>query len=334
MIGRRSDKVVLVTGAGGFIGSHAVLEFVKRGWYVYALTHQHIPDWLDGLERKGNVSLLSGDICSYDSMHEVVVKCMTDANVPLTAIVHCAGRASDVGREVHFRKTNYESIQHLVKICLENEVGKFVFISTTDVYGMRDFSGEGESELAFDDKAKNFYPKYKILAEKWIELHMPKDKYCIVRPAAVWGDDDPTLTKRTVDFLRKSPIILHFGKWKGKNRWPLVHVDYLARAIFAAVSLCQANGQAFNVLESENVSIDGYYRMIAKRYMPEKHFRTIYLPMWVGILCGWIISTMSNILDLKKPFTDPSLYALYSISSNLDFSNAKCEELIKYIEPR
>ena len=327
-----TDRTVLITGAGGFIGSHTVIEFVKQGWRVYALVHNHIPGSLIDLENAGKISLLPGDVCSYESMKQAVTQCTSVSGVALSAIVHCAGRASDVGRERLFRKTNYESVLNIGKLCKENSVGKFVFISSTDVYGMHDFAGEDESELTYDDNVKNNYPKYKILAEKWIKSNMPADKYSIVRPAAVWGDDDPTLTKRTVDFLQVSPYILHFGKWKGRNRWPLVHVDYLARAICAAASLKQANGSVFNVLESENISIDGYYRMIAKRFMPEKQFKTIYLPLWTGIIYGWVVSVVSNLLNLKQPFTDPSLYALYSISSNLDFSNARCEELVSSID--
>lgn len=321
----RSDlKNVLVTGAAGFIGLHTVKEFVGRGWFVYALVHRSRSAELSELERAGKLAILSGDITCFESMKGVVEQC----EGTLDAVVHCAGRASDVGWAREFRRTNFDSVQHLVELVKEYEVGRFVFVSTTDVYGMRDFCGQTEDELGYDEGARNNYPKYKILAEKWIKGNLPAERYSIVRPAAVWGDDDPTLTKRIRDFHAWSPFIVHFGKWKGENRWPMVHVSEVARANYLAATLPEAASESINVLEDKNVSVDDFYRIIAKKYFPDKTFKTVVLPFWVGVVVGGFVSFISNLLNLKGPIFDPSLYALYSVSSNLDFSCDKFQNLV------
>jgi len=321
----RSDlKTVLVTGAAGFIGLRTVKEFVGRGWFVYALVHRSRSAELTELESAGKVTILSGDITRLESMKDVIEQC----EGALDAIVHCAGRASDVGWAREFRRTNYDSVRHLVELVKEYEIGRFVFVSTTDVYGMKDFCGQNEEELGYDEGARNNYPKYKILAEKWIRGNLAAERYSIVRAAAVWGDDDPTLTKRVRDFHAWSPYIVHFGKWKGENRWPMVHVSKVARANFLAAVLPQAAGESINVLESQQVSIDDFYRMIAAKYFPGKTFKTIVLPFWIGVVVGGFVSFVSNLLNLKGPIFDPSLYALYSVSSNLDFSCDKFQEMV------
>ena len=57
---------------------------------------------------------------------------------------------------------------------MEHGVKRFVYLSTADVYGLHDFNGESEEELAFDETVKNPYPKYKILSEKWLAANLPR----------------------------------------------------------------------------------------------------------------------------------------------------------------
>jgi nucleoside-diphosphate-sugar epimerase len=318
-------KTVLITGSAGFIGLHTVKEFVGRGWFVYALVHRSESKKLAELQKAGQIKILNGDITSFGSMKKVLQQCPGS----MDAIVHCAGRASDIGWAGEFKRTNFDSIKHLVELTKQHNVKRLVFVSTTDVYGMKDFNGQTEQQLGYDETARNNYPKYKILAEKWLKDNLSADRYSIVRPAAVWGDDDPTLTKRIRDFLAWSPFIVHFGKWKGKNRWPMVHVSHVAKANFMATISPHALGKAINVLEPQKVSMDDFYRMIADKYFPDKKHKTLVLPFWLGICIGGIVSCVSNLLNLKNPVFDPSLYALYSTSKNLDFSCDNYQKLIK-----
>lgn len=318
-------KTVLITGSAGFIGLHTVKEFVDQGWFVYALVHRSKSARLSELQKAGQIRILNGDITNFESMEKVLLQCPDS----MDAIVHCAGRASDIGWAREFRKTNFNSVQYLVELTKQHNVKRLIFVSTTDVYGLKDFNGQTEQQLGYDETSRNNYPKYKILAEKWLRDNLFADRYSIIRPAAVWGDDDPTLTKRIRDFLAWSPFIVHFGKWKGKNRWPMVHISHVAKANFLATISPQALGQAINVLEPEQVSIDDFYHMIAEKYFTDKKHRTVVLPFWLGICIGSVVSSISNLLNLKHPIIDPSLYALYSISKNLDFSCDKYQNLIK-----
>ena len=64
-------KRVLVTGAGGFIGSHLVERLVELGAQVRALVHYNSNGtwgWLDYSNLKDEVEVISGDICDRDSV--------------------------------------------------------------------------------------------------------------------------------------------------------------------------------------------------------------------------------------------------------------------------
>ena len=310
-------KKVLVTGASGFIGYNTVLEFLKRGCFVYALVHYEIRPELLELEIEKKINIIKSDVTEYKSLLNVF-----NELPKLDAIIHCAGRASDVGKDKEFRKTNYESVKHLVELVKIFNVKRLVFVSTTDVYGIRNFNEETELELPFAENAKNPYPKYKIKAEKWIKERLSEDRYCIIRPAAVWGEDDPILTKRIKDFLSSSRFIIHFGRWKGHNRWPLAHVKDVAHAIYIGAFHPDSKGLAINVIDEKKTTIDEFYRFVANKYFPNKTFKSITLPFWVGLFISSIITFISNIFNLKRPFMDPSIYALYSVSRNLDFSGS------------
>ena len=177
---------------------------------------------------------------------------------------------------------------------------------------------------------QNPYPKYKIMSENWLRENCRR--YVIIRPAAVFGEGDKTLEKRVVDFLKTSPYIVHFGKWKGKNRWPLANVKNVANTIVAVSEFDDFNNQAITIIDSKKTTIDEYYREIAARYFPGKKFKNLYLPLWVGKVLGIISTTLSNLFNLRQPLFDPTFYAVHHVSSNLDFSSAKMEKALSLLE--
>lgn len=231
-----------------------------------------------------------------------------------------------MGRRSAFRRTNYEAVINLGMLAKTLHVPRFV--STTDVYSLRDFAGESEDALPWVNNTRNPYPEYKIAAERWIRNELSVERYAIVRPAAVWGIGDKTLTPRAVEFLRTSSRMVNFGRWRGRNRWPLAHVRNVAMANFLAATSPEAAGKAINVLDSEHTSIEEFYHLIADIFLPGRSFKITNLPLWAGQVAGIPVTFISNLLNLDHPFTDPSLYALYSISCNLDFSNRRFTDLL------
>ena len=302
---------VLVTGAGGFVGGHVVRRFAAAGWRVTGLIHRRAPkDPVPGTD------YVTGDISDADAIRAQVTGLAPDI------IVHAAALASDVGPDRLFRRLNYEPVVTLAPLAKR----KFVFISTADVYGIRDFSGEDVSALAFDDNLRNPYPRYKILAERWLKANLPPERFACIRPAAIWGPGDETLERRVADFLRHSPFIVHFGKWRGRNRWPLADVRRVAEAAWRAATTDRWDGDGVTVIDARRVSADEFYRETAARLFPGRRFRTLCLPMWVGILVGRLSSGLANLLGRTHVLFDPSYYALRTVSSNLDFVDRSFDE--------
>jgi len=310
-----SNKSVLITGAGGFIGLNVAKEFTNYGFNVYAMVHKHIPDELLAIQ---GIKIIHADIRNKESVMKAL-----DGFIP-DIVVHLAGIASDIGKLKDFIELNYEPIKYLALIPKE----KIIFISTTDVYGLKDFKGEDEDSLPLIMRPINPYPKYKIKAEKWLVRNLPTSKYVIIRPGAVYGEGDKTIENRVVDFLKHSPFIIHFGKWKGENRWPMTNVKTVTKAILILFLINCFEGEAINIVDEKRTTIDEYYKEIIKKYFPTKKFKTIVFPMWFGKIIGATSSYLSNLFKLKQPIFDPTSYSLLHISSNLDFS---CEKLKKLL---
>ena len=312
------QKTVIVTGAGGFIGLNVVKAYVEYGWKVLALVHRNIPYELKELK---NVDIIQGDVTNEDFMMQFCGK--------VDVVAHIAGLAKDIGSDKVFKKLNFEPIKYLSKIPRE----KIVYVSSSDVYGIKDFGINGicaDESTPLIEYPKNPYPRYKIMSELWLKENCKN--YVIIRPAAVWGEGDKTLESRVIEFLRTSPYIVHFGKWKGQNRWPLANVKNVAKTIVSVSIYNNFDREAITIIDSDKTTIDEYYKSIAAKYFPDKRFKNLCLPMWFGKFIGFISTTVSNLLRLKEPIFDPTFYAVHHVSSNLDFSSEKMEKAIELLE--
>ena len=303
-------ETVLVTGAGGYIGSNAAEYFVRAGYRVIGTVRNRVAERL---------TRLGIETAKIDLSEAAGLPRLFDGKIDY--VVHIAARASDAGRDEWFRKANYETVKSLAAAAMEHGVKRFVHLSTADVYGLRDFNGESEEELEFDETAANPYPKYKILSEKWLAANLPRGRFSCVRPCVVYGRGDTSITPRTVAYLKNSPLAFHFGKWRGRNRWPLAHVENVCRTLHAAMILPEAGGEGVTVLDSRRVTVGEYYRELAAEFLPGKRLRECCIPMWAIRPVARISTFLSRNRD--KPLFDPTLYALDTVSHNLDFSNRR-----------
>ncbi len=71
---------ILITGAGGFIGSHLTEMCVKNGYDVKAFVRYNSKNnwgWLEHSEVKKEIEIITGDIRDFDSVY----KALSDCNV-------------------------------------------------------------------------------------------------------------------------------------------------------------------------------------------------------------------------------------------------------------
>ncbi len=127
------DRAVLVTGAGGFIGSHLVEQLVARGARVRALiryTSTGTRGWLDRCPAAAQVEFIAADICD----HGAVAKAMhgVDTVFHLAALI---GIPYSYHAPDSYVRTNVEGTANVLRCALDAGVRRVVHTSTSEVYG-------------------------------------------------------------------------------------------------------------------------------------------------------------------------------------------------------
>ncbi len=126
---------VLVTGAGGFIGSHLVERLARDGHDVRAMVHYNalgLRGWLDRLPAgvPQNVDIVAGDI--RDEL------CVREASRERDVVFHLAALISIPYSYVAPRSyidTNVTGTLNVVQAARDLGVGRVVVTSTSEVYG-------------------------------------------------------------------------------------------------------------------------------------------------------------------------------------------------------
>lgn len=133
-----AEQRALITGGAGFIGSHLTERLVTEGWDVTVFD-----DFNDSYDPqikvenlKGviqDIELIEGDIRDAGLVERVLSRKQFDL------VVHLAARAGvrpSILQPKLYMTTNIEGTFNLVDACRHNEVGNFIFASSSSVYGI------------------------------------------------------------------------------------------------------------------------------------------------------------------------------------------------------
>jgi len=128
-----SDKRALVTGAGGFIGSHLTERLVELGVCTRAFVHYNSMGtwgWLDHSPLKEHIEVIAGDINDRDSVLKAVQG--VDIVFHLAALI---GIPYSYRAPLSYVRTNIEGSLNVLQAALEAEVSRVIHTSTSEVYG-------------------------------------------------------------------------------------------------------------------------------------------------------------------------------------------------------
>jgi dTDP-glucose 4,6-dehydratase len=128
---------ILVTGGAGFIGSNFVRMILDEHKDCFVanldkLTYAGNLQNLDGYMDNANHKFVKGDICDGKIVEDIIKEHKIEAIVNFAAESHVDRSIVEPGI---FIETNVTGTLILLKAALDNEVGRFVQISTDEVYG-------------------------------------------------------------------------------------------------------------------------------------------------------------------------------------------------------
>lgn len=127
----------LVTGAGGFIGSHLCEALVENGYKVKAFVRYNSRNfwgWLETSSCKEDIEIITGDIRDYDSVKDTMRG--VDIVFHLAALI---GIPYSYASPLAYIKTNVEGTYNVLQAVREFKVRKLIHTSTSEVYGTARF---------------------------------------------------------------------------------------------------------------------------------------------------------------------------------------------------
>jgi NAD dependent epimerase/dehydratase len=160
---RIQGKKALVTGAGGFIGSHLTAMLVRKGARVRAFVRYNSRSDLGLLEKlpkeiRGAIEVFAGDLKDPEAVRrsvkgsELVFHLGSLIAIPYSYI-----------NPMDFVQANVAGTANLLSACLAHDVGKIVHTSTSEVYGTAIYSPIDEKHPI---QAQSPYSATKIAADK------------------------------------------------------------------------------------------------------------------------------------------------------------------------
>jgi NAD dependent epimerase/dehydratase len=177
---------VLVTGAGGFIGSHLVEVLVREGYEVRAFVHYNSNSNWYNLEKLpkdvlDSVETLAGDVGDAFAVDEAVKGCETVFH--LAALI---GIPYSYVAPAAYVTTNVVGTLNVLQACRRHGTARLIHTSTSETYGTAQY-------VPIDEKhplvGQSPYSATKIAADKlcesfWLSFELP---VCVVRPFNTYG---------------------------------------------------------------------------------------------------------------------------------------------------
>lgn len=260
-------KKVLVVGGAGYCGSLLVPQLLEEGWEVTVFDilwygAEHLP------KNHPKLKVIQGDVRDTAKVAE--------ACTGNDSLLHLACISNDASFELDERlstSVNLESFEPLVIAAKRAGIRRFVFASSSSVYGVSDLPDVTEDHPLVP---LTLYNKYKGMCEPLLFKHTDKNFVGVVfRPATVCGYAPRQRLDLSVNILTNHAVnkgkITVFG---GSQLRPNLHVqDYadLCKLLLAAPDEKVAN-QVFNC-GFQNLSIMDIaktVKQVVEEEFPEK----------------------------------------------------------------
>jgi NAD dependent epimerase/dehydratase len=255
-------KRVLLTGAGGFIGSHLAEYLIRAGAHVKALVHYNSRnDWglLECLseDMKACLDVLPGDLTDITFIRQAVKDCQLVFHLGALIAIPYSYRSPR-----HFLDTNVMGTLNVMQACHDERVSKVIHTSTSETYGSARYTPMDEAHPL---QGQSPYAASKIAADKVAESF-----YCsfelpvaTIRPFNAFG---PRQSARAV-----IPTIISQALAGETIRLGALHpvrdftfVEDTVNAFIKVAESAQSIGEVFNVGTGHGVSIGDVTETILK----------------------------------------------------------------------
>ena len=287
-------KKIFITGGAGYVGCFLADYLISKGYFVTVYDLFIYGD--NVFENKKNINCVKGDIRDKnlfrDSIrgHDVVIHLACISNDPSFELNPKLGKS-----------INLDAFEPIVKISKEEKIERFIYASSSSVYGIKDIENVHEE---IDLEPITDYSKFKAKCEKILNEYIDENFSGVtIRPATVCGYSKRQRLDVIVNILTNlgfhNKEITVFG---GDQLRPNIHIKDMARAYEKLIEADRnsVNGQVFNA-GWENKSVNE----IAKTVKNElgEDIRLIVTPTNDNRSYHISSEKIKKVLDFESKFT-------------------------------
>ncbi len=265
-------KRILVTGAGGFIGSHLVESLVALDARVRALVRYNSRnDWglleLLPQERKARIEVVAGDLTDPFSTWRALQDCAIVFHLAALIAIPYSYVAP-----AHYVQVNCGGTLNLLEAARQQGVECFVHTSTSETYGTAQYTPIDESHPL---TGQSPYAASKIGADKLAESYYLSFQLPVVtvRPFNTFG---PRQSARAIIPTIIAQALTGDTIFLGslEPRRDLTYVNDTVQGFLKAAAVPQARGQVINLGTGQSISMGELAQMILKLIGGDKEIVT------------------------------------------------------------
>ena len=241
-------KKIFITGGAGYVGSVLTPYLINKG---HTITVFHLMLYGDTLKKGKNLNIIKGDIRNTELLKEAI-----KGN---EIVIHLACISNDPSFELNptlGKEINLDAFTPLVEISKNLGVKKFIYASSSSVYGVKIEKNVNEN-MSLEPLTD--YSKFKADCEKILFKYKSKDFVTVtLRPATVCGYSPRQRLDLVVNILTNLAYhnreITIFG---GDQLRPNIHIQDMVRAyeLFINIENEKINGKIFNI-GFENLTVN------------------------------------------------------------------------------
>jgi len=213
-------NTLLVTGGAGYVGSVLVPKLLRKGYKVKVLDlYIYGKDVLNAVKNHPNLQEIKGDIRDRRLLERIIPGS--------DAVIHLACISNDPSYELSpqlSKSINYDAFMPLVEIAKKNKVKRFIYASSSSVYGIKKEENVTE-DLSLEPLTD--YSKYKALCEEiLLKEQSPDFAPVVIRPATICGYSPRMRLDLTVNLLTN--LAVNTGKitvFGGEQKRPNLHIE-------------------------------------------------------------------------------------------------------------
>ena len=235
------------------------------------------------IEPSQRLTWTSGDLTHPDSL--------MSATRDIQTVYHAAALLGADDRDV-LAQVNIKGVENILRACAENNVERFVFLSSVAAYAPT-------RELVIREDAAlggiGAYGKTKAAAETHIRSYAESAgvSYSIIRPCVVYGDRDyANFTPRLMNMLGRPIVPVIASDSRHMN---LVHVEDVVEAAILAGTKSNVEAQVYNITGGNRTSLREICRVYIRLTGQRRYLLPLPVSVWrAALFSRWMVRHLAH----------------------------------------